>query len=90
MTEIGRLLMGAGRRVYTLVGAVSMMIAAGHSDRTGNRRAHVTIGYFIAGLGFLACVYAPTAPWILAALSLNALGEPLAAGLAVPLLEGLR
>ena len=66
--------------IYTLVGAISMMVAAGHSDRTGNRRAHVTIGYFIAGLGFLACIRAPTAPWILAALSLNALGERCAAG----------
>ncbi len=66
--------------IPAIVGAVAMLLAAAHSDRTGERRRHVTLGYFVAGLGFLACVYAPTAPWVLAALSLNALGERIAAG----------
>jgi ACS family tartrate transporter-like MFS transporter len=66
--------------IPAIVGAIAMMIAAVHSDRTGNRRAHVALGYFIAGLGFLACVYAPTAPLVLVALSVNALGERCAAG----------
>jgi ACS family tartrate transporter-like MFS transporter len=63
-----------------IVGAIAMVIAAAHSDRTGRRRRHVAIGYFVAGLGFVACVYAPNAPWTLVALSLNALGERTAAG----------
>jgi ACS family tartrate transporter-like MFS transporter len=57
-----------------------MTLAAAHSDRTGRRRRHVILGYFVAGLGFLACVYAPTASWVVAALALNALGERCAAG----------
>ncbi len=63
-----------------IVGAIAMVIGARHSDRTGKRRHHVVIGYFIAGLGYLACVYAPTAPMVLLGLSIYALGERVAAG----------
>ena len=63
-----------------LVGAAAMVIAAYFSDRSGNRRMHVATGYFVAGLGFLACVHAPSAPWVIVALALNALGERSAAG----------
>jgi len=66
--------------IPALVGAIAMLIAANHSDRTGNRRNHVVYGYLIAGIGYLLCVYAPNAPWVLVALSLNALGERSAAG----------
>lgn len=66
--------------IPALVGAIAMVIAAAHSDRTGRRRRHVTLGYFIAGLGFLACIHAPSAPWVIVALSLNTLGERTAAG----------
>ena len=66
--------------VPAIVGAISMSLAASHSDRTGKRRRHVTLGYFVAGLGFLGCVFAPTASWTIFALSLNALGERIAAG----------
>jgi ACS family tartrate transporter-like MFS transporter len=38
------------------------------------------VGYCLGGLGFLACVFAPDAGWILVALSLNALGERIGAG----------
>ena len=63
-----------------IVGAIGMMIGAAHSDRTGRRRAHVTLGYFVAGLGFLALIFAQNPWWIAAALSLNVLGERIAAG----------
>ena len=63
-----------------LVGAVAMLLAARHSDRTGKRRSHVVIGYAIAGVGFLMCVNAPTASLVLFALALNALGERIGAG----------
>lgn len=66
--------------IPSLVGAIAMTVAVWHSDRSGKRRKHVVIGYFIAGLGFLACVYAPTAPLILVAMSVNILGERIAAG----------
>ena len=66
--------------VPALLGAIAMMIAAYFSDRSGNRRLHVALGYFVAGLGFLACVYAPSASWVVAALALNTLGERCAAG----------
>ena len=63
-----------------IVGAIAMMFGAWHSDKSGKRRHHVVIGYFIGGLGFLACVYAPTAPFVLVGLSIYALGERIAAG----------
>jgi ACS family tartrate transporter-like MFS transporter len=63
-----------------LVGAVAMTLAAVHSDRTGQRRRHVVLGYLVAGAGFLLCVFAPTAWGVLLALCLNALGERIAAG----------
>jgi ACS family tartrate transporter-like MFS transporter len=66
--------------IPAIVGAIAMWVAATHSDRTGQRRMHVTIGYIIAGLAFLACVYAPTAWWVVAALAVNALGERIGAG----------
>lgn len=66
--------------VPAIVGALAMQIAASHSDRTGLRRKHLRMGYFVAALGFLGCVFAPTASWTLAALSVNALGERSAAG----------
>ena len=66
--------------IPAIVGAAAMLIAAYFSDRSGNRRTHVALGYFIAGVAFLACAYAPTAPLVIAALALNALGERCAAG----------
>ncbi len=66
--------------IPAIVGAVAMWLASGHSDRSGKRRHHVAGGYFVAALGFLGCVYAPTAWWTVAALALNALGERIGAG----------
>ncbi|HLK61344.1 MAG TPA: MFS transporter [Chthonomonadaceae bacterium] len=63
-----------------IVGAAAMALAAGHSDRTGRRRRHVTLGYFLAGLSFVACVFAPNAGWTIAALAFHKLGERTAAG----------
>ena len=66
--------------IPALVGAIAMVLAAVHSDRTGRRRRHVAVGYMVAGLGFVLCVFTHNAPLTLAALSLNALGERTAAG----------
>jgi MFS transporter, ACS family, tartrate transporter len=63
-----------------IVGAIAILLAAQHSDRTGKRRQHVFTGYAIAGLGFALCVFLPTAPGIICALCLTALGERIAAG----------
>lgn len=63
-----------------IVGAIAMVLAAAHSDRTGHRRMHVAIGYFVGGLGFLLCVHCNTAWLVILALSINALGERAAAG----------
>ena len=57
-----------------------MLLAAQHSDRTGRRRLHVVVGYSIAALGFLLCVFMPNAWGVVLALSLTALGERIAAG----------
>ncbi len=66
--------------IPALVGAISMTLAAVHSDRTGKRKLHVTVGYFIGGLGFLVCAIAPSAWWVVVGLSINTLGERAAAG----------
>jgi ACS family tartrate transporter-like MFS transporter len=66
--------------IPAMVGAIAMTLAARHSDRTGRRRFHVVIGYFIAAMGFLICVNAPTAPIVIFALAINALGERIGAG----------
>lgn len=58
-----------------LIGACVMIFAAAHSDRTNSRRQHVVIGYIVASIGFLLCVYAPTAGLTVVALSINVLGE---------------
>jgi ACS family tartrate transporter-like MFS transporter len=66
--------------VPAIVGAIAIVWASSHSDRTGRRTGHVLVGYLVAALGFLACAVAP-GPWgILAALVLNTLGERVAAG----------
>lgn len=66
--------------IPAIVGAISMSLAAAHSDRTGRRRLHVVVGYFIAGIGFLLCVFMPNAYGIIFALSITALGERIGAG----------
>ena len=57
-----------------------MLLASHHSDRTGRRRLHVVVGYSIASLGFLLCVFMPTASGVIVALAITALGERIAAG----------
>jgi MFS transporter, ACS family, tartrate transporter len=66
--------------IPALVGAIAMTLAALHSDRTGNRRLHVALGYGFAACGFLLCVNVPSAPLTIFALSLHALGERVGAG----------
>ncbi len=66
--------------IPALAGAVAMMLATRHSDRTGKRRFHVIVGYASAAAGFLLCVNAPTAWIVVFALAINALGERVGAG----------
>lgn len=63
-----------------LVGAVAMVLASGHSDRTGQRRLHLLLGYTVAAMGYVACIFAPSGWSALAALSLFSLGERIGAG----------
>jgi MFS transporter, ACS family, tartrate transporter len=42
-----------------IAGAIAMLLASTHSDRTGKRNHHVLIGYLIAALGYALCVVAP-------------------------------
>lgn len=66
--------------IPALVGAIAMSLASLHSDRTGNRRLHVVLGYGFAACGFLVCVNVPSAALTIFALSLHALGERVGAG----------
>lgn len=66
--------------IPAVVGAIAMWLAAYHSDKTGNRRLHVYGGYFVGGLGFLLCAFVPSAWGVVFALSVQALGERVAAG----------
>ncbi len=63
-----------------LVGAIAMVLASGHSDRSGNRRFHVFAGYCFGGLAYLACVFfSQSAAITLSWLAMNAIGERIAA-----------
>jgi ACS family tartrate transporter-like MFS transporter len=66
--------------IPAVVGAIAMALAASHSDRSGRRSHHIALGYFTAGLAFFGLVTAPTAPLTLFAMSINTLGERVAAG----------
>jgi ACS family tartrate transporter-like MFS transporter len=66
--------------IPAVVGAIAMALAASHSDRTGRRSYHISLGYLLAGLAFIALQSTPTAPLTLFAMSLNTLGERVAAG----------
>jgi MFS transporter, ACS family, tartrate transporter len=65
--------------VPAIVGALAILLTARHSDRTGDRRLHVALGYSIAGLGFLLYVFMPTAAWLIVAFCIVALGERIGA-----------
>lgn len=63
-----------------LVGALAMVLASGHSDRTGKRRQHIFAGYVLGGLAYLACsFFSQSAAITLAWLAVNSLGERIAA-----------
>ena len=63
-----------------LVGAIAMVLASGHSDRTGKRRQHIFVGYTLGGLAYLACsFFSHSAAITLGWLAVNALGERIAA-----------
>lgn len=63
-----------------IFGASAMMIAAVHSDRTGNRKWHITLGYLVAAIGYLGCIFSPNSYWVILALSIYTVGERVAAG----------
>lgn len=54
--------------------AVAMVVWAAHSDRTGERRRHVTLSALVASLGLFASTFAPNPVLSLAALSIAAMG----------------
>lgn len=66
--------------IPAIIGAIAINVAAHYSDKTGNRRPFVVLGYFIASVGFLICVHAPTAWLVIFAFCVNALGERIGAG----------
>lgn len=66
--------------IPALAGAIMMTLMATHSDRTGKRKLHVVLGYFVAGLGFLGILAAPTAAMCIFFMLINNMGERTAAG----------
>jgi ACS family tartrate transporter-like MFS transporter len=54
--------------------AITMVVWAGHSDRTGERPRHVTASALVAALGLFASTFAPTPVLSLTALSIAAMG----------------
>ena len=66
--------------VPAIAGAIAMLLASHHSDRTGRRTTHVLVGYMIGALGFLLCLVAPGPGMMVVALSVNMLGERIGAG----------
>lgn len=54
--------------------AVTMVVVAAHSDRSGERRRHVTSSALVAALGLFASTFAPSPVLSLVALSIAAMG----------------
>ena len=63
-----------------LAGALAMMAAASHSDRTGKRKLHVATGYFVAGFAYLLFLAAPSPAVLILFMTINNMGERSAAG----------
>jgi ACS family tartrate transporter-like MFS transporter len=59
----------------SLVGAIGMLIAGAHSDRTGERRCHLACAAGVAALGFVLSGWAHSPGLTLVAFSLAALGQ---------------
>jgi MFS transporter, ACS family, tartrate transporter len=59
----------------SLVGAIGMLIAGAHSDRTGERRCYLACAAGVAALGFVVSGWAHSPGLTLAAFSLAALGQ---------------
>ncbi len=57
-----------------VAGAVGMVLAARHSDQTGERRWHVAIAAWVSGLAFIATAFTPGLAPSLLCLSLAMLG----------------
>ena len=54
--------------------AITMVVVAAHSDRTGERRRHVMSSALVAALGLFSSTFAPTPVLSLVALSIAAMG----------------
>jgi ACS family tartrate transporter-like MFS transporter len=65
--------------IPAMVGALAMVLAAEHSDRSGRRRLHVVFGYCFAGVAMLAMATLGTTTALMVCLCLIALGERIAA-----------
>jgi ACS family tartrate transporter-like MFS transporter len=63
-----------------VLGALAMLLASRHSDRTGQRTGHVFGGYMAGGVGYLLCLLFPFPLGIVAALSFYKVGERIGAG----------
>ena len=63
-----------------LVGAVSMLWSANHSDKTGERRLHVAAGAAIAAVGVTCLALAPNPYLALGAMALTELGRGIVQG----------
>lgn len=57
-----------------LAGSVAMVIAARHSDQTGERRWHVTIAALVSAMGFVAAAWADSLTLSMVALSIAMMG----------------
>lgn len=64
------LFIGAISAVPYLAAAVAMVLVGQHSDRTGERRWHVSISAFVGAMALLAGGYATSLPAVVAALSI--------------------
>ena len=67
--------------IPSIAGAVSMLVSGWHSDRTGERKMHVSIGLLLTTVGLIVSSQFSTVPWLaLAALSLANMGTSAAIG----------
>jgi len=64
--------------IPSIVGAVTIMWAAHHSDKSGERRGYVVCGLLIAAVGVVVCAVAPTALLTVVGLCIVSVGGQIA------------
>ena len=74
LSSAGNFKIGVLSALPYIVAAIGMVAVGRHSDHTGERRWHVAVSAFVAAAAFLLAAYSTSTVFVVASLSLAALG----------------